>query len=55
MDATSDQNGSFAALLKGSIGHPTYCFDLSSASDRIPAIMQKKRLELMGGKILGDS
>jgi hypothetical protein len=46
-DATSDQDKGFSSLIKESIGHPTYCFDLSSASDRIPAKMQKFRLRLM--------
>lgn len=46
-DATRDQDHGFSSLIKESLGHPTYCFDLSSASDRIPAEMQKIRLELM--------
>jgi len=55
MDATRNQDEGFKTLIKESNGHPTYCFDLSAASDRIPAIMQKYRLELMSGKILADS
>jgi hypothetical protein len=54
-DCTSDQDRGFSTLLKKSIGKPTYCFDLSSASDRIPAKQQKIRLQLMGGKALADS
>jgi hypothetical protein len=54
-DATADQNKGFKTLVKESHGSETYCFDLTSATDRIPAVMQKHRLELMGGKNLGDS
>lgn len=32
-DATSDQDKGFSTLIKESTGHPTYCYDLSSASD----------------------
>lgn len=45
-DSTSDQDKGFKTLIKESVGYATYCFDLSSASDRIPAKMQKTRLEL---------
>jgi len=55
MDATKDQDKGFKTLIEESLGHPTFCFDLSSASDRIPAVMQKYRLELLGGKELSDS
>jgi hypothetical protein len=54
-DATSDQDQGFKTLIEESRGHPTYSFDLSSASDRIFAIMQKHRLKLMSGKTLADS
>jgi hypothetical protein len=54
-DATSNQDEGFKTLIEESRGHPTYCFDLSSASDRIPAIMQKHRLKLMAGEALADS
>jgi len=54
-DTTADQDGGFKTLLEDSAGHPTYCFDLSSASDRIPAEMQKHRLELMKDKDLADN
>ena len=54
-DATSNQIEGFATLVKESHGHPTYCFDLSSASDRIPAVMQKYRLELMSNLHVAES
>lgn len=54
-DATDSQDKGFKSLIKESLGKETYCFDLSSASDRIPAFMQKYRLEAMGGKDLGDA
>jgi hypothetical protein len=54
-DATANQNKGFQSLIKEANGKCTYCFDLTSASDRIPAEMQKYRLELMGGKELGDA
>jgi hypothetical protein len=54
-DATSDQDKGFKTLIKESLGHPTYCFDLSSASDRIPAKMQKIRLELMSNLHVAES
>jgi len=54
-DATKDQDKGFKTLLEESRGHPTYCFDLSAASDRIPAVMQKYRLELMKDKTLAES
>jgi hypothetical protein len=53
-DCTKDQNRGFQSLLRDSLHKETYCFDLSAASDRIPALMQKKRLELLGGKKLGE-
>jgi hypothetical protein len=54
-DSTENQDKGFKDLLQDSKGKPTHCFDLSAASDRIPAIMQKTRLELLGGKKLGDA
>lgn len=54
-DATANQDKGFKTLVEESNGADTYCFDLSSASDRIPAEMQKVRLRLMGGKKLADS
>jgi hypothetical protein len=36
-------------------GKNTYCFDLTAASDRLPAEMQKFRLELLGGQDLGEA
>ena len=54
-DCTKDQDKGFKSLVSESSGKPTYCFDLSSASDRIPAYMQKYRLELMGGHKLGEA
>jgi len=54
-DCTADQNKGFKTLLHDSLGKPTYCFDLSAASDRIPAFMQKYRLELLGGQALADN
>jgi hypothetical protein len=54
-DATSNQDRGFSSLIKESQGHPTYCFDLSSASDRIPAFMQKYRLELMTNQDVAES
>jgi hypothetical protein len=40
--------------MRESRGKPTYCFDLTAASDRIPAEMQKYRLEFMGGSQLAE-
>lgn len=54
-DSTANQDKGFKSLLLNSSGKPTYCFDLSSASDRIPAEMQKYRLELLGGQALGEA
>lgn len=54
-DATKDQDWGFKTLIEESNGLETYCFDLTSASDRIPAEMQRKRLDLMSGKNLGDA
>jgi hypothetical protein len=54
-DATADQERGFQSLLKESAGKCTYCFDLSSASDRIPAFMQKHRLELMANRHVAES
>lgn len=54
-DSTADQDKGFKTLLKESHGRRTYCFDLSAASDRIPAIMQKHRLRLLGGDSLADA
>jgi hypothetical protein len=53
-DCTKDQDKGFKTLVKESLGKPTYCFDLSSASDRIPAEMQVFRLNLMK-EGLGDA
>jgi len=55
MDATSDQDKGFKTLIEESKGHPTYCIDLSSASDRIPATLQKHRLRLMMNQDVADS
>lgn len=54
-DSTRDQDRGFKSLIKESLGKETYCFDLSSASDKIPAFMQVYRIELMGGKKLGEA
>jgi hypothetical protein len=54
-DASQDQDKGFKTLLEDSKNHPTFCFDLSSASDRIPAKMQRHRLQLMKDKDLADS
>jgi hypothetical protein len=54
-DSTANQDRGFKTLLRESAGKPTYCFDLSAASDRIPAEMQKYRLELLGGQALGEA
>jgi len=54
-DSTADQDKGFKTLINESLGHPTYCFDLSSASDRIPAFMQKHRLRLMASDAVADN
>lgn len=54
-DTTANQDKGFIDLVLKSRGKPTYCFDLSSASDRIPAIMQKYRLQLMKDRHLADN
>jgi hypothetical protein len=54
-DCTANQSKGFKSLLRDSLHKSTYCFDLTSASDRIPAIMQKHRLKLMGGNPLADA
>jgi len=54
-DTTANQNKGFNNLVLHSRGKPTYCFDLSSASDRIPAKMQKYRLQLMSDLHVADS
>ena len=54
-DSTKNQDKGFKTLIAESLGKPTFCFDLSSASDRIPAEMQKFRLCAMGGHHLGDA
>lgn len=54
-DSTADQDKGFKSLLKRAAGKPTYCFDLTAASDRIPAFMQKFRIDLLGGKKLGEA
>jgi hypothetical protein len=54
-DSTENQDKGFKTLLLESSGKPTYCFDLTAASDRIPAEMQKYRLELLGGQALGEA
>jgi hypothetical protein len=46
-DSTANQDLGFKTLVQESLGKDTYCFDLSSASDRIPAVMQQHRLNLM--------
>jgi hypothetical protein len=55
-DATRNQDLGYKNLVKKSLGKKTYCFDLTSASDRIPAEMQRHRLNLMYGSqySLGD-
>jgi hypothetical protein len=55
-DATRNQDLGYKNLISKSLGKSTYCFDLTSASDRIPAEMQRHRLNLMFGKhgSLGD-
>lgn len=55
MDSTANQDKGFKTLIKESHGKETYCFDLTSASDRIPALMQVKRMELMYNKTIADS
>jgi hypothetical protein len=53
-DSTANQDLGFKTLVLESLGKDTYCFDLSSASDRIPAEMQEHRLNLMcPNKVLG--
>jgi hypothetical protein len=54
-DTTNNQNEGFLSLVLHSRGKPTYCFDLSSASDRIPASMQKYRLQLMSDLNVAES
>jgi len=54
-DTTANQDKGFKSLLKMSVGKETYCFDLTAASDRLPAEMQKYRLELLGGQALGEA
>jgi hypothetical protein len=54
-DTTANQNRGFNNLVLHSRGKPTYCFDLSSASDRIPASMQKYRLQLMSNLSVADN
>jgi hypothetical protein len=50
-DATHDQNKGFKTLIRKSKGKPCFCFDLKSASDRIPAFQQK----LILSKLFGDT
>jgi hypothetical protein len=47
-DGTHDQNTSWERALARSQGCQTFCFDLSSASDRIPAFQQARIIGLMG-------
>jgi hypothetical protein len=54
-DATANQDKGFKTLVEESRGHDTYCFDLSSASDRIPAKMQKHRMRLMFDHLIAES
>jgi len=54
-DATANQDKGFKTLVEESRGHNTYCFDLSSASDRIPAKMQKHRIRLMFDHLIAES
>jgi len=54
-DCTADQDKGFKSLLLDSTGKCTYCFDLTSASDRIPASTQVHRLKLMGGNNLAEA
>lgn len=54
-DTTADQDKGFKDLIKESHGKDTFCFDLSSASDRIPVKLQEHRLDLMAGKQIGEA
>jgi hypothetical protein len=54
-DCTKDHEAGFKTLLQKSKGHPTYCFDLTSATDLAPARMQMHRMEHLGGKGLSES
>jgi hypothetical protein len=54
-DSTADQDKGFKSLLEMSDRKSTYCFDLTAASDRLPANLQKFRLELLGGHKLGEA
>jgi hypothetical protein len=54
-DSTDNQDKGFKSLLKMSEGKETYCFDLTAASDRLPAKLQTFRLELLGGRVLGEA
>jgi hypothetical protein len=54
-DATANQDKGFKSLIEMSIGKSTYCFDLTAASDRLPAGVQAFRLELLGGRALSEA
>uniref|UniRef100_A0A2V0RBW5 RdRp n=1 Tax=viral metagenome TaxID=1070528 RepID=A0A2V0RBW5_9ZZZZ len=49
-DSTHDQNQGFSKLIKRSNGSPCFCFDLSSATDRIPAFQQELIISVLFGK-----
>jgi hypothetical protein len=54
-DGTHDQNASWERAIARSKGHGTFCYDLSSASDRIPAFQQARIIGLMGkSQLLGS-
>lgn len=48
-DGTYDQDIQVQRIVRESRGHKTYCFDLSSATDRFPIILQEILLEKMFG------
>jgi len=54
-DTTANQDKGFKSLLEMAEGKNTYCFDLTAASDRLPAKLQAFRLELLGGHKLGEA
>jgi hypothetical protein len=49
-DGTYDQDIQVQRIVRESQGHKTYCFDLSSATDRFPIILQEIVLSKMYGK-----
>jgi len=48
-DGTHDQDASWERVKTRAQGHQTFCFDLSSASDRIPAFQQARIIGLLTG------